>query len=58
MKESWGKLMEFIFVKTKEFEEFEEQLKDSISSIKKNGIQLILGSLLFYIVLCAMIILL
>ena len=50
--------MEFIFVKTKEFEEFEEQLKDSISSIKKNGIQLILGSLLFYIVLCAMIILL
>lgn len=50
--------MEFIFVKTKELEEFEEQIKDSISLIKKNGIQLILGSLLFYVVLCVMIILL
>lgn len=27
--------MEFIFVKTKELEEFEGQIKDSISSIKK-----------------------
>ena len=50
--------MEFIFVKTKELEEFEEQIKDSISLIKKNSTQLILGSLLFYVVLCAMIILL
>lgn len=50
--------MEFIFIKTKELEEFEQQIKDSISSIKKNGIQLILGSLLFYVILCAMIILL
>lgn len=50
--------MEFTFVKTKELQEFEGQIKDSISLIKKNGIQLILGSLLFNVVLCVMIILL
>lgn len=50
--------MEFIFVKTKELEEFKGQIKDSISLIKKNGIRLILGSLLFYVVLCVMIVLL
>lgn len=50
--------MEFIFVKTKELEEIEEQIKDSISLIKKNSIQLIVGSLLFYVVLCVMIVLL
>ena len=50
--------MEFTFVKTKELEEFKGQIKDSISLIKKNSIQLILGSLLFYVVLCVMIILL
>lgn len=50
--------MEFIFVKTKELEEFEQQIKDSISLIKKKGIQIVLGSLLFYVILCAIIILL
>ena len=50
--------MEFTFIKTKELQEFKGQIKDSISLIKKNSIQLIVGSLLFYVVLCAMIILL
>lgn len=50
--------MEFTFMKTKELEEFEGQIKDSISLIKKNGILLVIGSFCFYAILCAMIILL
>lgn len=50
--------MEFIFVKTKEFREFERDILRTIKYIKYNAIQCILGSLLMYLTLVGLIILL
>lgn len=50
--------MEFIFVRTQEFKEFEQDIKRTIKFIKKNAIKSILGGLLFYLLLCLMIIIL
>lgn len=50
--------MQFIFVKTKEFREFEVQILRTIKYIKHNAIKTILFSLLFYLSLVFLIILL
>lgn len=50
--------MEFIFVKTKEFREFERDILRTIKYAKHNAIQCILGSLLMYLTLVGLIILL
>lgn len=50
--------MEFIFVKTKEFREFERDILRTIKYIKHNAIKTILGSLLFYLTIVSLIILL
>ena len=50
--------MQFIFVKTKEFREFEVQILRTIKYIKNNAIKTILYSFLFYLSLVFLIILL
>lgn len=50
--------MEFIFVKTEEFKEFERDIKRTIKFIKHNAIKTIIGSFLFYLSIVALIILL
>lgn len=50
--------MEFIFVKTKEFREFERDILRTIKYIKHNAIQCIVGSFLIYVTLVGLIILL
>lgn len=52
------KLMEFIFVKTQELREFEQDIKTTIKYIKHNAIKTIVGSFLFYLSIVALIILL
>ncbi len=51
-------LMEFIFVKTEEFKEFERDIERTIKYIKHNAIKTIVGSFLFYLSIVALIILL
>ena len=50
--------MEFIFVKTEEFKEFEQDIKRTIRFVKNNAIKTIVGSFLFYLSIVALIILL
>lgn len=50
--------MEFIFVKTKEFREFERDILKTIKFIKYNAIGCIIGSFLIYITLVGLLILL
>lgn len=50
--------MEFIFVKTEEFREFERDILRTIKYIKRNAIKTILGSFIFYLSIVALIILL
>lgn len=50
--------MEFIFVKTQELREFEQDIKRTIKYIKHNAIKTIVGSFLFYLSIVALIILL
>lgn len=51
-------IMEFIFVKTEEFKEFERDIKRMIKFVKNNAIKTILGSFFFYLSIVALIILL
>lgn len=50
--------MEFIFVKTEEFKEFEQDLLRTIKFIKHNAIKTILYSFIFYLSIVSLIILL
>lgn len=50
--------MEFIFVKTQELKEFEQDITNCIKFIKRHTIKTILGSFLMYLSLAALIILL
>ena len=50
--------MEFIFVKTQELKEFEQDIKRTIKYIRKFTWQTILGSFIFYAFIVLMIILL
>lgn len=50
--------MEFIFVKTEEFKEFERDIERTIKFVKHNAIKTIVGSFLFYLSIVALIILL
>lgn len=49
--------MEFIFVKTQELKEFEQDLKYTIKFIKRNAIKTILYSFIFYVSIVSLIIL-
>ena len=51
-----GEIMEFIFVKTEELKEFEQDIKRTIRYIKKFTWQTILGSFLIYAFIVLMII--
>lgn len=48
--------MELIFVKTKELEEFEQQIQAGIRIIKHNAFKLILYTFILYFILCSLII--
>jgi len=50
--------MEFIFVKTQELKEFEQDIKRTIKFIKRNTIKIILYSFIFYLSIVSLIILL
>lgn len=50
--------MEFIFVKTQELKEFEQDVKRTIKFIKHNALLTIFGTFIFYISLVFLIILL
>lgn len=50
--------MEFIFVDSREFKEFRRDIAKSIRFIKHNAIITILGSLVSYLIIVAMLILL
>lgn len=50
--------MEFVFVKTKEFREFEREILRTIKYVKHNAIKTIVGSFLFYLSIVFLIIML
>lgn len=50
--------MEFEFVETEEFKEFKKDLRRAIWYFKKMPLQIIFGSLLFYLFIVSLIILL
>jgi len=50
--------MKFIFVKSEELKEFEEDIKEMIDYVRHNAIKIIVGSFISYISIVALIILL
>lgn len=50
--------MEFIFIKTQELKEFEQDITNCIKFIKRNAFKTIAYSFLFYLMLASLIILL
>lgn len=50
--------MKLIFVKSEEFKEFEEDLKYCLYLIKTNTLKILAVSILFYLTVCALIIVL